>query len=161
VDYPTKYVRHIVTYLTAVGACLFVAMMLLVVANVICRALGYAILGTHEAAGIMMAITVAFALAYCALTQNHVVVTIVINRLRQPVRTVLAVITTIISLGTWALLAWKSAEFAREQWLVGEATHIMEWTLYPFRYVFVFGVILLCLVLLTDLFKLLKGSVSK
>ena len=160
-DYPTRFVRQTVTALTALGACLFVAMMLTVVANVISRAFGYAILGTQEAAELMMVVAVGFALGYCALMQSHIVITIVINRLQQPVRTVLAVITTILSLGIWATIAWKGAEFAREQWLAGEATHIMEWTLYPFRYVFVFGVFLLCLVLLIDLFNLLKGSARK
>jgi TRAP-type C4-dicarboxylate transport system permease small subunit len=99
---------------------------------------------------------VAFALGYCALTQSNVVMDVVFTRLPHPVRTVLTVVTTFLSLGIWVLIAWQSAKSAIQQHLVGEITIIMKWPVYPLRYIFVLGAILLCLVLFVDLSKALR-----
>lgn len=155
-DYFANFVGRISKALSVIGVCCMVGMMLVVVANIISRFFDVPILGTYEAVELAAVPMVAFALGYCALTQNHVVVSIVLTRLRQSVRTILGVVTTLLSLGIWVLIAWQGAKYARQQWLVGEGTYVMGWPIYPLRYVFVLGVIVFCLVLFVDLFKALR-----
>ena len=157
-DYFTSFVRRTSTLLAAVGVCFLVGMMLVIVANIISRLFDIPILGTYEAVELLAVPMVAFGIVYCALMQNHVAVTFVLTRLRQPVRRILAVVTTLLSLALWVLIAWKGAEFAGQQWQLGEATVVMNWPVYPLRCVFVLGTIVMCLLLFVDLFKALRGQ---
>ena len=154
-----SFILRLTTAFTVVGISFMVGVMLVIVANIISRAFDKAILGTYELAQLMLAVTVGCALAYCALMQSHVIVSIVLTRLRHPVRKVLAVITTFFSLVLWILVAWQGAKFAMEQLSVREITFIMEWPVYPSRFIFLIGVILLCLLLFGDLVKALRESV--
>ena len=155
-DNLTKFLRRIITVLTIAGAFSLVGIMLVVVANIISRVFKVPILGTYEIVELAAVPMVAFALGYCALMQGHVFMSMIIDRLSQPVRRVLSVVTTFLTLGTWVLIAWQVAKYARQQWLAGEATYIMNWPVYPLRYVFFLGVMVLCLLLSLDLFKALR-----
>lgn len=147
-----------VTFLTTIGIFFFIAMMLTIVLNVITRAFDKPILGTQEAVSIMMTITGGFALGYCALKQGHVVIRILIDHLNSPIRKVLAFITILLGLMTWLLMAWQNVEFGIEQFHMDERTTIMEWPLYPFRFIFAFGLFVFSAVLLLDFIKLIKSS---
>jgi len=155
-DYLTRFLRRTITVLTIVGAFSLVGIMLVVVANIISRVFKVPILGTYEAVELAAVPMVAFALGYCALMQGHVFMSMIIDRLSQPVRRVIAVVTTFLTLGIWVLIGWQVAKYARQQWLVGEATYIMSWPIYPLRYVFFLGIVVFCLVLFKDLFNALR-----
>ena len=147
-----------VTYLTTIGIFFFIAMMLTIVMNVITRAFDKPILGTQEAVEMMMTVTGGFALGYCALKQGHVVIRILIDHISPSFRKVFAIITSILGLAIWLLIAWQSVEFGIEQFHIDERTTIMEWPLYPVRFIFAFGFFVFSAVLLLDLFKLIKSS---
>ncbi|MFC1901625.1 TRAP transporter small permease [Chloroflexota bacterium] len=130
--------------------------MLVVVTNVISRLFGVPILGTFDVVELLIIVLATFSLGYCAVKQGHVAVTIVFSRLSQRTQTILTIVTIFLSLSIWILAAWTCFNHAGAQLLMGEATDVMEWPIYPFRYVFAFGVSILCLVLLVDLLMAFK-----
>jgi TRAP-type C4-dicarboxylate transport system permease small subunit len=135
-----------------------VAMMTIVVVNIIGRMFGKAIIGTYEAVQLLIVVFVAFAIGYAAIKDAHVNMDIIVLRVSKPTQRVLAIISSIFTLGIWVLIAWFTLEFAGEQRLIGEHTIIMEWPIYPFRYIFALGAIVLCLVLLLVIIKTIKGN---
>ena len=153
-----KYTEKTVIWLTTIAIFVFISMMILIVANVITRAFNWPILFTQEAVSIMMLITVSVALGYCALMHNHIVINIFLNHLGPKIRFVFAIITSVLSIIIWTLIGWQSFMFGIEQLHIDERTTIMEWPLYPYRFVFAFGIFVLCLLLIVDLKKLLRND---
>lgn len=151
-----KVINRIVISLSTVSIFTFLSMALVIVANVVMRAFDRPILGTQEIVGILMVVTVSFAIAYCALLQNHIVITIIITHLKTPTKRILAIITTTLSLFIWIIISWQCAAFALEQWKINEKTTVIEWPLYPLRFIFAFGLFVLCAVLVSDLLKHFK-----
>jgi TRAP-type C4-dicarboxylate transport system permease small subunit len=145
----------------AVGSVFLIGIALLVVANIVYRFFGGVIAGTYELVALMIVVTVAFALGYAALKQGHIVVRIVLSRFSPRIQAILTVFTSVIGLGFWALIAWKSAEIMSERALAGEYTEMLGVPYLPFRCAWLFGLLFFCLVLLIDLFKALSQAVRK
>ena len=138
-----------------------IVIMLLVVANIIARFFGTVIIGTIELVELMIVVTVAFAFGYTAQRQSHVVVKVVVSRFSPRVQAVLRIFTSALSIGVCALIVRASAGIMYERALLGEETELLKVPSFPFRFVWVFGLILLCFVLLIDLCKAISGAASK
>jgi TRAP-type C4-dicarboxylate transport system permease small subunit len=154
-------VHRISRGLNWLGVAALVGMMVLVASNVIIRFFGGIIPGTYELVEIMAAVLISFALIYAALTKTHIVIKLLVSRLPQRAQAILGSITSLFGIVTWALLAGAGAIYAREQWLLNETTDMLELPIVPFRYVLVFALIILCLVLLADLSSALRAAVRK
>lgn len=144
----------------ALGAAFLTGMMVLIVANVIYRLSGHVIAGSYELSELMIVVAVAFALGYAALKKSHVVVKIVVSRFPQRWQSILEAFMSLISLATWAAIAWAGFLILSNRWLT-EETDLLDVPYLPFRFVFVFGLGLLCLVYLIDLFRALSQAVRK
>ena len=144
----------------ALGAVFLTGMMVLIVANVIYRLSGHVIAGSYELSELMIVVTAAFALGYAALKKSHVVVKILVSRFSPRAQAILEALMSLISLGTWAVIAWAGVLILSEKWLK-EETELLSVPFLPFRFVFLFGLSLLCLVYLIDLFKALRQAVKK
>lgn len=155
-EYFERFVHRITTVCGAIGVIFLVLVMAVIMTNIFMRAFGHALIGTYEAVQLLSVVTASFCIGYCAIKKSHVVVSIVIIRLPERVRTLFYIITTTIAIGLWALIIWKGAVFAWQHLVKGEVTTIMRWPIYPMRFVFVLGAIILCLVLITDLLKAVR-----
>ena len=82
--------------LDGVARILFMAMMLLVVANVVSRSLGYPFHGASEWVGFLMACAIALALSYCAAQGGHVAVTILFEKLSNRKQVIAELIVNIL-----------------------------------------------------------------
>lgn len=138
-----------------------IGIMLLVVANIIARFFGTVIIGTIELVELMIVVTVAFALGYSAQRQSHVVVKVVVSRFSPRVQAILKIFTSALSIGVCALIVWASAGIMYERALLGEETELLKVPSFPFRFIWVFGLILFCFVLLIDLCKAISGAARK
>jgi TRAP-type C4-dicarboxylate transport system permease small subunit len=145
----------------AIGAGTLLAVMLLIVSNIIYRFFGGVIAGTYELIGPMVVVTAVFALVYTALTQSHIVIKILTDRLPDRIRIIVRSIIGLISLGLWGLIAWGSVGLMIQKATGGEATYLLHVPFLPFRIMWELGLILFCLVLLVDLIKSLSGVTSK
>jgi len=159
-NYFANIVRRIGGLGIALGNAFLVGITVLIVANVIVRSFGPTIKGTYELVELMLVVLVVFALVYTALAQRHIVIRFLVSRLPQQAQAVSEIITHIISLGFWAVLVWASVELMLKRWLA-EQSQVLGIVYLPFRFVWVFGLSLLCLVFLIDLYKVLSKVVRK
>jgi TRAP-type C4-dicarboxylate transport system permease small subunit len=142
------------------GAFFLLAMMTTVVANVIYRFFGHVIVGSYELVELMILVTVSFALGYTAQKKSHVVINILITRFPSRVQSTLEAIMSFISLATWGIIAWASANILIERWL-RERTEMLDIPYLPFRFIWLFGLILLCLVYMLWIYKSSNEAVKK
>ncbi|MFP3974693.1 MAG: TRAP transporter small permease [Chloroflexota bacterium] len=153
-------IRRMTGWGMAVGAAFLTGMMILIVANVIYRLFGDVIPGSYEISTLMIVVTVAFALAYAAVQKTHVFVRILVLRFSDRRQAILTIFTSLISLSTWAFIAWASWIALSNKWL-GELTDLLDLPYLPFRIIFVAGVALTCVVYLTDLLSALRQAVRR
>lgn len=144
-------------WLNWVGAGALIAVMLLVCANIIGRAVPQLgpIKGTYDLVGLLGGIMLGFALGYTQLQKRNISVEILVSRLRPRTRAIIDGITLFISFTLFALIAWQHSVYATSIWQVGEVSETLRIPFFPLIYAVAFGCIALCLVLLVDFLKAL------
>jgi len=159
-EYFARLVRRINGVGVALGAAFLVGMMALIVANIIYRLAGHVITGSYELSELMIVVTVAFALGYAGFQKSHVAVGILVSRLPQRWQAILEALTSFLSMGTWAVIAWASSLIFFERWLTEESEMLLIPFL-PFRIVLLFGLILIALVYLIYMVMALRKAALK
>jgi len=147
----------------ALGSACLIGIMLLIVANVICRHLDIPVVGVYELTGFLIIVTVAFALPYTALRKGHVIIRLLASRFPQRVQAILEKFNSVIFLGVLAVAAWSSAKIIYDREIVGpgEYPEVLAVPYLPFRCLWLFGLLFFCLVLSIGLFKGLPWGASK
>jgi TRAP-type C4-dicarboxylate transport system permease small subunit len=139
-----------------------VAIILGVVAGVVSRLFGHAIFGIHDFVSAGMAVVASFAVVYAALSGAHVTVNILVSRLPPRVQAIAQSVNSALGIGFWSVACWTGAMFAWKMWTrFDERSLSVGIFIPPFRYVWVFCLVLLCLILLVALFRALSGVVRK
>ena len=156
-----RAIRRISRSLNIVGGVILMIMMFLTVANIIGRAVLGPILGTPEIVGYTLVIVVGFGLAYTAVQEGHVTVELLVARFSQRAQAIINIVATLLGIGIFALIAWQSTMYGWKQGLVGEYAPVLKFPISPFRYIFVFGCVVLCLVLVLQLSKSIVAVVRK
>ena len=159
-DYFVRLVRRTTGWGMAFGAAFLTGMMVLVVANIVTRLFRHIIPGSYEISTLMIVVAVAFALGYAGVQKSHVVVKIMVDRLSPRWQWIIEILTSLISLVTWAIITWASSTVLAQRWLT-EVTDLLDVPYLPFRIIFVAGLALLCLVYATNLVIALKRAVIK
>lgn len=136
-----------------VSAAAIVAMMLLTCADVVLRYFRRPVPGTYELVCFLGAVAVAFALAHTSVEKGHVSVSFVVQLLPKRIQSFIACITTGFGLILFSLIAWRSMIYANDLRLSGEVSLTLELPFYPFVYGVGFSAAVVCLILVSDLFK--------
>ena len=92
-----KIIRWLSQWFDRVARGALVIMMLVVVSNVLLRAVWQSIPGTFEYVGYLGAVAIGFALAFCAVQGRHVAITVVVDRLPQRTQAIIGSIIGIMS----------------------------------------------------------------
>ena len=104
-----KVVRPVTWWVNSVGVGVLVLMMFLTAADVSLRYIfNLPILGSYEITEYMMAILVAFTIAYTAFTKGHVNVDLIVNRLPKRLGSAISIVTNLICVVLFSLIAWRS-----------------------------------------------------
>lgn len=160
--YFTGIVRRVAGYSNIAGVVFMVAIMLIVVADVVYRLFGKVITGVYDFVSLGMAVVASFAVVYAALSGAHVSVKILVSHLPPRVQAFVESFNSALGLGFWSVACWAGAMFAWKMWSVtDERTLTAGIFIPPFRYVWTFCLLLLCLILLTDLLRALSRAVKK
>jgi len=155
-------VNRVSQIINGVGTAALVLMMLLTAADVTLRYLfNRPIVGSYELVQAMMAILVAFGLAYTGVHKGHITIDLITSKFSTRVRAFINSITWIISVGVFALIAWRSIWHAEGLKASGATTSALYIPLYPFVYVVAFGSAILCLVFIVELLNHLAQAVTK
>jgi len=129
------------------GLCI-VGVMVLVVANILLRALcNRPIAGTYELVCYLTALGIGLALANCAVQKAHIAVDFVADRLALRAQIVIDNLMNIIALGFWSLTVWHLVKYARAMATSGLVSSTAQIPIYPIIYLIALGFCGLCLVL--------------
>jgi len=94
------------------------------------------------------------------LENSHVSVRIVVSRLSQRAQGIFGSFIYLIGTGLWVIIIWAGIEILSKRWLA-EETELLSVPILPLRFVWILGLIFLCLVLLINLSKALIQAVKK
>jgi len=159
--YFDRIIERISQWTNWIGIGSLVAIMVLVVANIVTRFFGSVIPGTYSLASLIAVLTVSFAIVYTGLKRGHIVIELLVSRFSQRVRVILESFGLVLGIGIWALIAWAGLQHAGEMWLLGERAEPLRISAAPFRYVWGIAMVLFCLVLLINLFKVLPRAAKR
>ncbi len=145
-------VERALTVLSAVIVCL---MMLLVVTQIMARALRTALPGIVESLELLVVAVVFLGLAYTQSVNGHIRIDVISNQLPVKWRKVLEGLLLALALGTFGIMTYVSGEAAYEAWVLGDYREgLIEYPLWPSKVLIPIGVGLLSLRLLVQLIGL-------
>ena len=136
-----------------VAGVAIVVMMLLTCADVVLRYFRKPIPGTYELVCFLGAAAVAFSMAHTSVERGHVAVTFVVSLFPRRIQGLIEIITTIFGLLFFSLISWQSVIYANDLHRSGEVSLTLELPFYPFVYGISISAAIVCLILLSDLFK--------
>ena len=127
--------------------------MLLTSSDVVLRYCGYPIKGTFDIIGLLGAVVVALPIASTQILGRHVAMEYMTSHGSRLIRTIAKMMTSLLSLGIYGLIAWQCTLLGTKLWRIGRVSDTIEIPLFPFAYVIAFACALNGLVLLLDFYK--------
>ena len=143
-----KLIHRLVTWGAVVGAVDIGFCTILIIAGIITRAFGHTIPGTFDLVEIAIVLVGAYSFPFCEIKDHHTKADVLINRLSSRSKIRLSVITTFLSLSFWSILLYAGWVMLVRMYEEGEATELLKINVVPFRALWVFALLLMCLVLL-------------
>ena len=128
-------------------------MMFLTCADIILRLFRRPILGTYEIVGFLGAIVAGFALAQTTIERGHVAVQVVVTRFSPQIQKIIYLITHVLSIFLFALLAWECVQYGNDFRASGEVSLTLRMPFYPVVYGVAFSAVVVCLVLFVDILQ--------
>jgi len=145
----TELVNRSLNWVAGIG---LVAMLALTFADVIAvKAFKSPIPGAIEMVSFLSVVVIAFAIAYTLQLKGHIQVEFFVSRLPVRIRSVIGILVSAAGIVLFALLAWRSYEYARVLQLSGEVSMTQRIPFYPFVYAIAFCCIPVCLQLVVEL----------
>ncbi len=144
--------------LFGLAAAAIVAMMLLTCADVVLRLFRLPIPGTYELVSFFGAVSVAFAMAHTCVEKGHIAVSVLVQLLPVRGQACVDAVTATLSLLLFALIAWRSILYGESLRQAGEVSLTLQLPFYPFIYGVGLSAAVVCLVLLADLARNLRGA---
>lgn len=135
----------------ALTACVF-----LTVGDVLLRLFKHPIIGTYELVGLAGAVVVGFSLPETSRLNGHVFMHFLTDRLSVSVNGVLRVLTRILAIGMFLIIAWNLMLMGHDFQVSGETSPTLELPFYPVCYGISICCFVECLVLFVEIFK--KGE---
>lgn len=140
-----------------VGVGMLALLLLLGAADVIGRyLLSMPITGAMEMSRLLLALMVLFGWGQTQILKQHVNLDMFHSRFPARIRAITTLATTIISLVFFGILAWQSAVTALLYYRSGRLVYTLEWPLAPIQLVVSLGVLMFCLVLVTDIIEVVR-----
>lgn len=157
-----KIARKASEVLHSVGLGVLAVMMFLTAFDVILRyVFNKPIMGSFELTEYMMAIVVAFSLAYCYVVKGHVTVDLVVGRFSQRIQAIIDSVTGFIGFGMFCLITWQSGLQTIIQRGSGLTSAVLLIPAFPFVAVVALGSAVLALAVLASFFESLSKVVGE
>ena len=141
------------------GVAAILALMLLTVVTVVFRALHIAFPGTYVLAELLLIPAVSISIAYAAMANEHTRVVLFVDNIKN-LRLRHAIHGVMLALGSifWIAITWATMKEAIKRGAQGETSPIIHVPVSPFRWTMAGALILLCVILLWQSVKLLRGQ---
>jgi TRAP-type C4-dicarboxylate transport system permease small subunit len=132
-----------------------VGMMFLTCADIVLRLFRRPILGTYEIVGFLGAMVAGLAMAQTTLERGHVAVQVVVSKLSPQVQGIIYLITHLLSILLFAVLAWECVSYGNDFRASGEVSLTIRMPFYPVVYGIAFSAAVVCLVLIVDILQVM------
>jgi len=133
------------------GFCI-VLMMLLIVSNIILRAVfKHPLVGTIDFVNILIALTIGLSIAYCAVQDGHIAIEFFVDKMPVSVAAAIELIINLVTLIFWGFAAWYMLGFAQSMNANGQVAATSQIPLSPVAYIIALGLMAICLVILSQL----------
>jgi TRAP-type C4-dicarboxylate transport system permease small subunit len=143
-----KGIQAVNRFMAGVSGVFLIPLMIITAADVVCRdVFNHPIPGTVELSQYMLAIFILLGFAYTQQVKAHVAVSILTSRLPQNAQFILHLITTLMGLFIFSILAWQGLVVGVEERTVSDMLRIPQ---YPFRILVAVAAFFVCLELLVD-----------
>ena len=137
-------------------------LIIVVVLNVLLRVfLGNPILGTYEYVGFFASLLIGFSLAYCALENGNIAVEYFYQKLPMGGQTIVDIIMGLAAFIFFVFVTWHMNLFAHGMFLTGEVSAATGTPVFYFVYFVTFGILMLCLVLLSKILNTIREVLHK
>jgi TRAP-type C4-dicarboxylate transport system permease small subunit len=107
------------------------------------------------------AFVIACAIAYTQVLKGHIRITLFIELLPRPIRTILACFIDFVGMVLFGVISWQTILFAKGTHEIGELSEVLKIPIAPFAVMVSAGCMALTLVLLADLIGLLSKGGEK
>ena len=155
----TRFVETLSKTGAVAGGSGIVILMLLATAGAIGRKLGHPVPCSLEASETIMFASVFLGMAYVALQDGHINVTLFTQRLSIRTQTILDTVVLLLSAAVFGLLTWSSWGLAWKWFLIREVQlGAFPWPIWPFRFLFVVGMGLIALQLIFSAVNLIRKA---
>ncbi len=139
------------------GGWILIGVMILIVSNVLLRALwGAPIRGTYEFVGLFTSLAIAFSIAYCAVKDGHIAVTFFVDKLSNKAKKNIQVFLNIITILFIGYISLQLFQYAGDLARRGDTTETTAIPLAPFLYFISLGFIILFFVLVVKVIETIK-----
>jgi TRAP-type C4-dicarboxylate transport system permease small subunit len=124
-------------WLAVGGMWLILVMGVMLVADIILRALGHPLIGTSEITELLLSVSIFTTLAYTWMSDRHVRITMFLAHLGPKPQAGLDAFASLLGAALFALIAWKNMSMAIDSFRLNDITWLARVPIYPV-YVFVF-----------------------
>ena len=132
-----------------------VGMMFLTCTDIVMRLFRRPIPGTYEIVGFLGAMVAGFALAQTTIERGHVAVQVVVTRFSPRWQKIIYLITHLLSILLFALLAWECMRYGNDFRVSGEVSLTIRIPFYPVVFGIAFSAAVVCLVLIVDILQVM------
>lgn len=157
-----KLIASISRWFNWVGGAGLVAMISLIMADIVgIKFFNRPVPGAIEIVGFLGVVVTAFAIAYTQVLRGHIQVEFFVTHLPKRGQAIIAAFVSLLGIVLFALLAWRSYDFARNLQSAGEVSMTQRIPYYPFVDAIALCCLPVCLVLLVGLLKSVMKAVKK
>src|SRR5512139_3007098 len=153
-----RMVSKISQWMNGIAAAALGFMILLTVADVILRSFRKPIIGTYEIVALSGAVIIGFSIPFTSWMKGHVNVDFFILKLPPRGRKIFNLITKYLGIGLFLILGWNLIILGMDLHKAGEVTPTRHIPFYPVLYGIGICCFFQCLVLFSDIVKILGGK---
>ena len=144
-----KGIQAVNRFIAGVSGVFLILLMIITAVDVVGRdVFNHPIPGTVELSQYMLGVFILLGFAYAHQVKAHVAVSILTSRLSQNAQFILNLITTLLGLFIFSILAWQGLVVGVEERTVSDMLRIPQ---YPFRILVAVAAFSVCLELLVDI----------
>lgn len=132
--------------------------MLLTCSDVVLRFFKMPIVGTFEIVGMLGAIVLGFAIPYTSFLRAHIYVDFIIQKFPTRGKDAMNIITRVVSIVLFATIGYNLFLYGIDIQMSGEVSLTRQIPFHPIAYGLGISCFVQCLVLFTDIFKVIGGN---
>jgi len=157
-----RFAERSARWVTVIAGTALVGMLALTTADIVgMKLFSQPVPGAIEIVGYLGVLVTAFAIAYTLVERGHVQVEFFVTRMPPRIQAAVSAFVSLLGLVLFALLAWRSFEYARIVQATGQVSMTQRIPFHPFIYAIAFCCIPVCLVLLGQVLRQVLKAVAK